>query len=129
MIFESDPLRIQQILVNLLGNAVKFTEAGVVELRVEMDGDALVITVNDTGPGIPPHHHAQIFEAFTQVDQTATRNKGGTGLGLPVSRKLAELLGGTLGLQASSPQGSSFVLRLPPPRMNTSEAMDQALSR
>jgi signal transduction histidine kinase len=112
-IVQTDALRIQQILINLLGNAVKFTETGRIDVTVGRDEDAFAITVQDTGPGIPADHHEHVFEAFTQVDQSATRAKGGTGLGLPVSRKLAELLGGTLELVSSSPQGSTFRLRVP----------------
>jgi signal transduction histidine kinase len=114
ILFSTDPLRIQQILINLLSNAVKFTEKGHVELKVGKQQDDLVITVTDTGPGILPEFHERIFEAFTQVDQTATRSKGGTGLGLPVSRKLAELMGGSLVVERSDTSGTTFCLRLPP---------------
>lgn len=112
MMIQSDPLRVQQILVNLLGNAVKFTDQGSINVSVKRDTDVVVVAVRDTGPGIPPAYRESIFEAFTQVDQTATRKKGGTGLGLPVSLKLAHLLGGALTLEEAE-AGSTFVLRLP----------------
>jgi signal transduction histidine kinase len=107
---------VQQIIINLLGNAVKFTEQGGVTVRVTREADHMIVAVSDTGLGVPEAHREHIFEAFTQVDQTATRAKGGTGLGLPVSRKLAELLGGTLTLDSHTGPGSTFVLRLPATR-------------
>ncbi len=113
--FPTDRLRIQQIMINLLGNAVKFTDEGGVDIVLRRDGTDLVVSVSDTGPGVPADHRDRVFEAFTQVDQTATRTKGGTGLGLPVSRKLAELMGGSLTLEAGTTTGSTFVLRLPQP--------------
>jgi PAS domain S-box-containing protein len=112
--FDTDSLRIQQILVNLLGNAVKFTDEGSVSMVIGMEGADLVVRVIDTGPGVPEDRRREIFEPFTQADQTATRAKGGTGLGLSVSQKLAELMGGSLILESSSAAGSTFTLRLPP---------------
>lgn len=113
LFFESDALRIQQIFINLLGNAVKFTEEGRVGVRIAMEGTELVVRVHDSGPGVPEAHRKKIFEPFTQADQTATRAKGGTGLGLSVSQKLAKLMGGSIALESSSPAGSTFMLRLP----------------
>jgi len=113
MQMQTDPLRVQQILINLLGNAVKFTDEGTIDVTVSSSTTDFMITVKDTGPGVPPSHRALVFEAFTQVDQTATRQKGGTGLGLAVSLKLAELLGGGLELADTEGTGSTFVLRLP----------------
>jgi signal transduction histidine kinase/ActR/RegA family two-component response regulator len=104
--------KLKQILVNLLSNAVKFTQAGHVELRVAKDGDAHVtLAVTDTGQGIPPEHHARIFEEFHQVD--GVRSEHGTGLGLAISRRLTEGLGGTLTVQSAQGQGSVFSLRVP----------------
>jgi two-component system sensor histidine kinase/response regulator len=97
-----DPIRIRQILVNLIANAVKFTRAGTVRLRVSedmSDANSCVIrfSVTDTGIGIPNEHLARIFEPFTQADGSTTRRFGGTGLGLAICRQLAELMGGTIG--------------------------------
>lgn len=110
----TDPSKLRQILLNLLTNAVKFTERGTVELKLSSDGgDIVQFAVSDTGRGIAASDHDRIFEPFTQVDQTTTRDNGGVGLGLPVSRRLAHLLGGTLTLKSQFGDGSTFVLRLP----------------
>jgi signal transduction histidine kinase len=104
----SDRTKVRQILVNLLGNAIKFTEKGTVSLTVDAAGDRVHFVVRDTGPGIPPEQTERIFEAFTQLDQSRTRVKGGTGLGLPVSRNLARLLGGDLLVESTPGAGSTF---------------------
>jgi two-component system sensor histidine kinase/response regulator len=109
----TDPGKLRQILVNLLGNAVKFTDRGEVELRVWGEPERVCFQVADTGPGIPVEFIERIFEPFTQVDNTHTRVKGGTGLGLPVSQRLARLLGGDLRVESSGPAGSRFTLTLP----------------
>ena len=109
----TDPGKLRQILVNLVGNAVKFTDAGEVVLEVVAEADALVFRVRDTGPGIPEHRLADIFEPFTQVDMSSTRTRGGTGLGLTVSRRLARLLGGEVTVQSEPGQGSTFTVTLP----------------
>ncbi len=106
----TDPTKVRQILVNLLGNAIKFTEAGTVSLALEEDGDQVVFRVRDTGPGIPVEQRERIFEAFTQLDQSRTREKGGTGLGLPLSRNLARLLGGDLRVDSTEGAGSVFTV-------------------
>ena len=113
-----DPMRIRQILVNLVGNAVKFTRQGHVYLRVDAgapgsDGAIpLRFQVEDTGIGIPADKHTAIFEAFAQAESSTTRRYGGTGLGLPIARHLAQLMNGTLRLVSSSPAGSVFELTL-----------------
>ncbi|HEY0673882.1 MAG TPA: ATP-binding protein [Longimicrobiales bacterium] len=109
----TDSAKVKQILLNLLTNACKFTDSGYVELAVQRDHDDIVFSVSDTGPGIAPEHLQMIFEPFTQVDQSRTREKGGAGLGLPVSRRLAHLLGGELQVQSTLGAGSTFTLRLP----------------
>ncbi len=109
----SDARKVRQVLLNLLGNAVKFTDSGAVHLDVFYDGEYACYRVCDTGPGIGPDQLERIFEAFTQGDQSMTRRKGGTGLGLAVSRKLAEMLGGGLSVESSVGQGSVFTVRLP----------------
>ncbi|MGB2985207.1 MAG: response regulator [Phycisphaerae bacterium] len=112
-----DPLRLRQVLINLAGNAVKFTEAGevVVGLTVEHEtGDqvTLLFWVSDTGIGIPKDRRQAIFSAFTQVDGTTTRKYGGTGLGLAISRQIAELLGGQISAESEEGKGSTFRFRV-----------------
>jgi signal transduction histidine kinase/CheY-like chemotaxis protein len=108
-----DPVRIRQVLVNLVGNAVKFTERGHVVIRAVPVGKAgsaltLRIAVCDTGIGVHPDRHAAIFESFTQADGSTTRRYGGTGLGLTICRKLVELMGGRIGLESDGVHGSTF---------------------
>ena len=108
-----DPLRLRQVLVNLLGNAVKFTDKGDVHLRkccnsTEEGFATLHFSVQDTGIGIPSDKLASIFEAFTQADGSTARRYGGTGLGLTISRRLAQFMGGGLWAESASGQGSTF---------------------
>jgi signal transduction histidine kinase len=110
---ESDARKIRQILVNLLGNAVKFTDEGEVALEVEEVGSDLLFRVRDTGQGIAPEHQERIFEPFWQVQGGPTRSAGGTGLGLGVARRLARLLGGDLTVESEPGKGSTFLVRLP----------------
>jgi signal transduction histidine kinase len=109
----TDPAKLRQILLNLLTNAVKFTDAGVINVRLQPQDDGFELQVRDTGRGIDEAHHELIFEPFTQVDQSRTRDKGGVGLGLPVSRRLAHLLGGLLNVSSKPGDGATFSLRLP----------------
>lgn len=109
----TDPARLRQILLNLLSNAVKFTDQGRVGVKLRANSDNLFIEVWDTGRGIDDRHQAMIFEPFTQVDSSNTREKGGVGLGLPVSRRLAHLLGGSLTVRSERGRGSTFLLQLP----------------
>ncbi len=111
--FIGDAQRLRQILVNLAGNAVKFTLAGQVQISVhgeshEDSGIQLHFIVSDTGIGIPSARHAHIFEPFTQVDGSATRKYGGTGLGLSIASGLVELMGGRIWLESEPDQGSAF---------------------
>ena len=109
----TDATKLRQILINLVGNAMKFTIEGHVSLAVTVDGERVLFAVQDTGPGIPEGDLDRIFQPFTQLDQSLRRQKGGTGLGLPVSRKLAELLGGELSVESVHGQGTRFTLWLP----------------
>ncbi len=111
----ADPVRIRQVLINVVGNAIKFTENGEVSVSAERVGERVRIEVRDTGIGIPPDKLETIFEAFSQVDTSTTRKAGGTGLGLPISRNLIELHGGRM--WAESPglpgSGSRMLIELP----------------
>ena len=114
----ADPLRVRQVLTNLLGNAVKFTERGRVELRAESrpngaDGVLLDIEVIDTGIGISPEAQQVIFESFRQADSSTTRCYGGTGLGLTIAQHLITLMGGTIQVESAPGQGSTFRLTIP----------------
>jgi PAS domain S-box-containing protein len=113
-----DPTRLRQVLVNLVGNAIKFTERGEVVLRVEpnqLNPGTLRCSISDTGIGIPADKVQSIFESFTQVDSSTTRKYGGTGLGLSISKRLVELMGGHIEVDSTEGVGStfSFVVRLP----------------
>ena len=108
-----DPVRLRQIIVNLVGNAIKFTSSGAVTVSVHREssqdqGVLLRFTVKDTGIGIPPERQQEIFSAFTQADASTTRQYGGTGLGLTISSRLTKLLGGTIWVDSQPGKGSSF---------------------
>jgi PAS domain S-box-containing protein len=119
--FRGDPLRLRQILVNLVGNAIKFTEQGEVTVAVTQTGKqdketeevTLAFEVRDTGIGIPVNKQAQIFEPFTQADSSTTRKYGGTGLGLSITRRLADMMGGKLHLASEPGRGSKFTFVVP----------------
>ncbi len=115
-----DQTRIRQVLLNLLNNAIKFTEKGCIILSIEIvrcspDGGLFTITVEDSGIGIPPEKTEAIFERFSQADASTTRMYGGTGLGLTISRQLVELMGGTLTVTSFPETGSTFWVSLPLP--------------
>ena len=117
-IVRGDQLRIKQILLNLLGNAIKFTDTGSITIAatvLEQQGDRAVVrlTVSDTGIGMPPEALQRIFNPFEQADTSTTRRFGGTGLGLSICRNLAEMMGGTIRVESSPGAGSSFHLELP----------------
>jgi signal transduction histidine kinase len=113
VVLATDPTKLRQILINLLGNALKFTDAGRVALEVSDAADRVLFYVRDTGPGMSVEDLGRIFDPFTQLDQSLKRAKGGTGLGLPVSRRLARLLGGELTVESAPGRGTTFTLWLP----------------
>jgi signal transduction histidine kinase len=112
-VLSTDARKLRQILLNLLGNAVKFTEHGGVTLAVERRGDMLAFTIADTGAGIPAADQERVFEPFTQGDASTTRTHGGTGLGLAITRRLVELLDGSASLESSASEGAVFTVELP----------------
>ena len=113
-VIETDRMRLEQVLKNLLSNALKFTERGSVTMAIaHVDADRISFSVKDTGIGISPDQQADIFEAFHQADGTISRRFGGTGLGLSISRELARLLGGAITLESKAGEGSTFTLTLP----------------
>jgi signal transduction histidine kinase len=102
-----------QVLLNLIGNAVKFTDKGEVAVTAEVADGRFTVAVRDTGPGIAEADQARIFEEFQQVDDTSTRKKGGTGLGLAIAKRIMEMHGGTLTVQSKPGEGSTFRMILP----------------
>jgi signal transduction histidine kinase len=108
-----DERRITQVLLNLVGNAIKFTEAGEVRVEVGAPDDTFLVSVADTGPGIAPADQERIFEEFHQVDSSSTRKKGGTGLGLSIAKRIIEMHGGRIWVESSPGRGSTFWFRLP----------------
>ncbi|THB64478.1 MAG: response regulator [Gammaproteobacteria bacterium] len=109
-----DQLRIGQVVTNLLGNSIKFTKSGYVELKIEVDNnEKLVISVTDTGIGIPSEKTNALFESYTQAEDSTSRNYGGTGLGLAISKKLVEAMGGEISVSSRVGEGSCFSFTLP----------------
>lgn len=113
----SDATRVRQVLLNLLANAVKFTDQGEVCLAVDVremhHRAALEFSVRDTGIGIPESKREVFFESFVQIDETCTRRHGGSGLGLAISKRIAERMGGDLTFESVLGQGSTFHFRIP----------------
>ncbi len=110
---QGDERRITQVLLNLVGNALKFTEIGEVVVRASVADDCFDLSVSDTGPGIPAEERQRIFDEFHQLDTSSTRTKGGTGLGLAISKKIAELHGGRIWVESEVGHGSIFHVTLP----------------
>ena len=108
-----DAKRITQCLMNLVGNALKFTREGRVEIRADVVGENVVFAVSDTGIGIAPEQAAAIFEEFRQADVTVSRDFGGTGLGLSITKKLVELHGGRIWVESEPGKGSTFFVEIP----------------
>jgi signal transduction histidine kinase len=110
---KGDDRRIMQVLLNLAGNAIKFTEAGQVRIEATVSDDAFLVLVADTGPGIAESDQQVIFEEFQQAESSSTRKKGGTGLGLSIAKRIIELHGGRIWVESQPGQGSTFRFSLP----------------
>jgi signal transduction histidine kinase len=108
-----DGRRLTQVLINLVGNAIKFTDAGEVAIKAEADNGAFYVSVRDTGPGISAADQSKLFQEFQQADNAITRKKGGTGLGLAISKRIIEMHGGKIWVESQPGQGSTFAFRLP----------------
>lgn len=111
--YRGDPLRLRQVLYNLISNAVKFTPRGEVRVAVARVGSVVQVVISDTGPGIPEARRARLFRKFEQLDTTITRRHGGTGLGLAICRELCELMGGTISVESTVADGSTFTVSVP----------------
>jgi signal transduction histidine kinase len=118
-----DARRLSQVLLNLVGNAIKFTEAGEIEISAAAANGQFLLRVRDTGPGIADADQERIFGEFQQIDNTNTRNKGGTGLGLAISKRMVEMQGGTIAVESVLGQGSTFRVVLP---VHVDEMMEAA---
>jgi signal transduction histidine kinase len=102
-----------QVLINLVGNAIKFTDTGEVAIKAEAHNGSFHVSVRDTGPGISSADQARLFQEFQQADNTITKKKGGTGLGLAISKRIIEMHGGRIGVESQPGQGSTFTFTLP----------------
>jgi signal transduction histidine kinase/DNA-binding response OmpR family regulator/HAMP domain-containing protein len=128
-VIETDPQKLRQILINLAGNAIKFTRQGSVTLRLEpaeLSSQRAILRVEDTGIGIPDDKLGSIFEAFRQADNSTTREFGGTGLGLTISRSFVQMMGGTLTVSSEVGKGSVFTIKVPITRAGVKAAAQAA---
>jgi signal transduction histidine kinase/putative methionine-R-sulfoxide reductase with GAF domain len=110
---QGDGRRLTQVLINLVGNAIKFTDAGEVAIKAEANNGSFYVSVRDTGPGISAADQARLFQEFQQVDNAITKKKGGTGLGLAISKRIIEMHGGKIWVESQPGQGSTFIFTLP----------------
>ncbi len=108
-----DGRRLTQVLINLVGNAIKFTDAGEIAIKADANNGLFHVSVRDTGPGISTADQAKLFQEFQQADNAITRKKGGTGLGLAISKRIIEMHGGNIWVESQPGQGSTFAFRLP----------------
>ena len=112
-LLKADPYQLEQMLINLVDNAVKYTEKGRIQITLRAENKEFIIEVKDTGPGIPPEHVPRIFERFYVVDKSRSRKLGGTGLGLSIVKHIVQLHGGTITVASEAGQGTAFTVRLP----------------
>lgn len=129
LVLLGDDGRLRQVLCNLVGNAIKFTDSGWVELEAKYEPNNLTLWVRDSGPGIPDHYLGRIFEPFSQADDSLTRKHGGTGLGLTISQDLAISMGGELALDATNGKGTTFRVSLPLAKVADSESDSESQPR
>ena len=108
-----DERRLAQVLLNLVGNAIKFTDAGEVSIKGSSVNGSFNVAVRDTGPGISTADQAKLFQEFQQADNSITKKKGGTGLGLAISKRIIEMHGGRIWVESSPGNGSTFAFTLP----------------
>jgi signal transduction histidine kinase len=108
-----DGRRLTQVLINLVGNAIKFTDVGEVVIKAEANNGSFLVCVRDTGPGISAADQSKLFQEFQQADNAITRKKGGTGLGLAISKRIIEMHGGKIWVESHVGQGSTFAFTLP----------------
>jgi signal transduction histidine kinase len=108
-----DERRLTQVLLNLVGNAIKFTDAGEVAIRTSVADGTYTVAVRDTGPGIAEQDQAKIFEEFQQADSSTTKQKGGTGLGLAIAKRIIEMHGGRLWVESKVDEGATFSFTVP----------------
>ncbi len=110
---KGDEQRIAQVILNLIGNAIKFTDEGEIKVEAAVANETFFVSVSDTGPGLAEVDQKKIFEEFHQVDGSSTRKKGGTGLGLSISKKIVEMHGGRIWAESTFGKGSTFRFTLP----------------
>jgi signal transduction histidine kinase len=110
---QGDERRVTQVLLNLVGNAIKFTDKGDVAITVSSSELSFTVAIRDTGPGIALGDQLKIFEEFQQADSSTTKKKGGTGLGLAISKRIIEMHGGQLGVDSEPGAGSTFYFTIP----------------
>jgi signal transduction histidine kinase len=108
-----DGRRLAQVLLNLVGNAIKFTDKGEVAIKATAENGSLTVAVRDTGPGISPSDQGKIFEEFQQADDSATKRKGGTGLGLSIAKRIIGMHGGRIWVESDVGKGSTFAFTIP----------------
>ena len=108
-----DEQRLTQVLLNLVGNAIKFTDTGEVRVTAKTVNGHFAVSVMDTGPGIPEEERSRIFEQFHQVDSSLTKAKGGTGLGLAIAKQIVEMHGGRIWVESTVGKGSTFQMEIP----------------
>ncbi len=110
---QGDPFKLEQVFINLIDNAMKYTEKGGITVRMESQDKKIVITLQDTGAGIPPEHLSRIFERFYVVDKSRSKKLGGTGLGLSIVKHIVLLHNGTIKAESSPSHGTTFTITLP----------------